>query len=167
MSFLDVAGEALGAVLNARARVALPYITAAVHRGLSANETLRTLSAAGMGIRRSNLLTIARVIRAGFETANTIRGLKGGEFPSPTLFTPATYPTQRRYSFQYSVSGINEQTGENVVRYVTITSDRLLTLDELNGAAEFAVNSNPEAYGIMVSDVNLETALVNPLLLPQ
>ena len=80
--------EVFGA-LTGGAREALPFIIGGVSQGLSANSIQSALQAGGIGIRRSNLLTLVNAYRGIFQVAQVQAGLPPEEILPSSIFLPS------------------------------------------------------------------------------
>lgn len=167
MSFVfgSLALEAISA-LTGGASEALPYIVHGVQAGLSANAIGEALTNAGMGIRRTNLLTLVRNIRGGIAGAAYQRGLSADEFPNPEFFTGAESFLSKRYAYVVTVTGENVLTGATQTQGITISTDNVLTNEELDTAVADAMEAGVQTYQMSLDTYDLERVLVDPRFLP-
>lgn len=161
-AFYDLIGASLGDILTPGVGLALPYITAGVSAGLSANEILRTLTGAGIGIRRSSGLGIIKALRTPAGFPPWLRGTSGAAYPSPDLFRVAVYPTSRNYTYVYTGTGTNPFTGLTETQHVSIVTDRLLTNDEAEAMAEAMLIGEQSGPALDQPVLTLETVKISP-----
>lgn len=145
--------------LSPRARRAYPIVQRAVREGLSANQTQLLLQRNDMGFRRRVLLDMFR-FEQGIRRKNVpLRTLGRNRFPDPTRLGEAITKIRRAFSFQLEVSGVSIQTGETLSRFVTITTDRLMTRAELEDLAGRTVAGDTQAYELDLQAVQLTGGL--------
>lgn len=141
--------------LSARARRAYPIVRRAVREGLSANQTQLLLQRNDMGFRRRVLLDMFR-FEKGIQLKNVpLRTLGRSRFPDPSRLGEAITKIRRAFSFQLEVSGASIQTGETLTRFVTVTTDRLMTRAELEDMAGRTVAGDTSAYELDLQAVQL------------
>lgn len=131
-SILSTAGLQVGRAAIRSLGVALPYIYSGVSTGLSANEIGRILNEAGIGYRRQNLLGIVRVLRTSYGYPETIPGGLAADYPSPDVFRFAFGRYQSTYNHIVTIHLRDPLTGEEDEATLTLASDKLLTLDEID-----------------------------------
>lgn len=147
------------ATLTASARAAYPFIQRGVREGLSSRALERVIRAAGLAIRRQDLLTAMR-LESGVQTQGSeLRFLNQDHRPNPARLPIALTKIRRQYSFIVEVSGVNVSTGELTRRNVTVTSDSLLTRREIEAAAVDAVDSQGTRYGMRESSGTLTSGM--------
>ncbi len=158
----DLTGQLLPSVMTLSVRTALPFLTAGVSAGLSANQILSQLRGAGLGINRAAGLTVIRTLRGAGGMPPAVRGTVAGDYPDPTLFTVAAYPTARNYTYIYEVTGTNPFTGGTEIQNISIVSDTLLTSDEADELANNLIDSGQSNSGLEDVDVELQQVKVSP-----
>lgn len=163
--FGSLSAEAIGALTGGAAE-ALPYIVQGVDIGLSANLTQQALTAAGMGIRRANLLTLIRGIKAGGAGAAYQKSLSPNDLPNPQFFTGAESFLSRKYAYIVTVTGHDVFTGMTQQQQITISTDNVLTNTELDGAVADSMEAGIATYQMTLDTYDLERVLVDPRFLP-
>lgn len=133
-SILDTAGLSVGAVARRTLGMALPYVYGGVEQGLSANEIQDILKTAGLGVRRSTLLGVIKTMRAEYGYPDYIPGSHADQYPDAKSFRFAIDRYNRKYNIHVSVHLRDPMTGEEDTAHITLSSDRLLTLDEIDSA---------------------------------
>lgn len=141
--------------LSPRARTAFPIIRGGVARGLSANAIQSLLRGQGLGIRRTDLLSIIRAER-GIEVASSqLRTLGHNRTPDPRRLPDALTKLRRAFSFEVKISGFDLSTGEDVTRFVTVTLADPLTRAQIESLGLSFIEEDMERYGLAVTDVLL------------
>lgn len=132
----------------ASARLAFPGIVRGVREGLSARAIGRALRAGGLSFSDRFLFEAARLQRDVFQRGGVVAALGDRERPTPSLLPEALTAINRQYSFLVEVEGRSVVTGGLVRQNVTISTDRLLTREQMEEAAVDAVESAVEVYGL-------------------
>lgn len=157
--------EVLGA-LSGSAREALPFIVHGVSRGLSANSIGAALQAGGMGIRRSNLLTLVRAIRGTMDTAAIYQGLAGDVIPPSYIFHPAATFMRNPFAYILRVVVSNNITGLMGTRNITVSSPTALSNDQIADYAEEILLAEASAYNETYISHSIDEVLVDPRFIP-
>lgn len=145
--------------LSRSARTAYPFIQRGVREGLSANSIQASLQAAGIGIRRQALLDVIRAESGAQLASSALRFAKPETFPNPARLGEALTKIRRQFSFTVEVRGTLGSTGEGFIQHVTVSTDRLLTRQAIEDAAQAMVEDEQERYGIDVGSVVLTGGL--------
>ena len=135
----------LGA-LSSSAGSAYTYAKAAFSRGLSANAALSTFKELGGAVRRTEFLGIYRELRGITEAAYHVRNIRKDFMPDPDRLPHAITNIRRDYSFNVRLDIRDANTGEIIQRNITVTSDRNMSVYDIEGEAESAY-FNDDAYG--------------------
>ena len=122
-----------------------PVAVRAVRENLSANRAIAAFKAAGDVIRRSDALATMRVARNIETIGKNLSTLKSTT--RIRIFELAEAATKIRRNFGYTVrtTVIDHVDGETFTRFVTVSSDTLLTPAEINEFASKAAADS--AYG--------------------
>lgn len=138
------------ATLSAAARAAFPIISSAVSRGVSRNATQALLQAAGLGIRRTSLLSIYNAIAEERSAASFLRNMRPTFRPDPRRLPVAISRLLRRYSFTVELRGRDSLTNARVSRWVTIALDSLRTRREIEEIAlePEITDSKPDTFEV-------------------
>ena len=131
-SILDSAGISVGAAGRAAMGAALSYIHSGVQSGMSANQIGQILSDAGLGVRRQNLLGVVRALRTTYGYPSYVPGSAAAEYPDASVFRFAFGQYKRKYNVIVTVQLRDPLTGETTEQSITLSGDRLLTLDEID-----------------------------------
>lgn len=141
--------------LSKTARAAFPIIQGGVARGLSGRGIERALKGAGLGIRRETLLDIIRreqgITRAGAQ----LRFLGTNRLPNIQRLPTALTRIRRRFSFTVQVTGRSIDSGLELLQNITVSTDTVLTRNELERIAEDAVLANQIRYGLDITSALL------------
>ncbi len=140
---------------TARARRASPMIRRGVREGVSSRQLMGILQKAGLGIRRQTLLDIMRLMEGEAAIGPVLSALGINRMPNPLRLPPALTKIRRAFSFTVRVRGSVETTGEPIERFVTVTTDTLLTRGEIEALADEAIEGERGHYDIVVSNLLL------------
>jgi hypothetical protein len=157
-SFLSVAGLNPTTIFTQSIRTAFPYIYSGVSQGLSANAIQKALSAAGLGVRRENLLTVVGMLRTQYGFPSWIQGKLVGQYPAADLFRFGYLGQEKAYSHVVKFVTMDSLTGHTNTNYLTVTSDTLLSNEDLGAAVD--TMSLQEQYGKADTLVEWDTARV-------
>ena len=132
--------------LSSRARRASPIIRRGVREGVSSRALTGILQRAGLGIRRQTLLDIMRLVEGEAAIGPVLSALGINRRPNPLRLPPALTKIRRAFSFTVRVSGLDVDTGVSSERFVTVTTDTLLTRGEVEALAEQAIETDRDRY---------------------
>lgn len=108
-----------------------------------------------MGIRRTTLLEMIRVIGGVEAQAAHLRNIRPELRPDPARLPEAVTKLRRRYSFEIEVRGSLLDTGERFTRFVTVSSDSVLSRATLESMAWEMVEDASDRYGMEVDEAVL------------
>ena len=145
--------------LSASARRALPFIERSVRTGVSSTALQSALSARGMGVRRTDLLDAIRHVRGVERRSNALASVRKDRKPDPTRIAIARTNIRRSFSFVVRVRGFDMVSGELTERFVTITSDKVLSRQEIEDAAQDMFEEGVSNYPMDIQNVTLQKAL--------
>lgn len=112
--------EPLLATMSVAARAAWPHIESGIGKGLSANSIQNALRDAGIGIRRQDLLALAREARAAVLIRSDLERLPRDIVVTPERVRTAITRTVAPFTYVVKVTGFDADTGED--REVTLTA---------------------------------------------
>lgn len=141
--------------LSARARRASPIIRRGVREGVSSRALTGILQKAGLGIRRQTLLDIMRLMEGEAAIGPVLSGLGLNRRPNPLRLPPALTKIRRAFSFTVRIQGVDVETGVGSQRFITVTTDTLLTRGEIEALAEQAIETDSDRYKLVVSNILL------------
>ena len=141
--------------LSSRARRASPMIRRGVREGVSSRDITRILQKAGLGIRRQTLLDIMRAVGEEAAIGPVLSALGISRRPNPFRLPPALTKIRRAYSFTVRVHGTELDTGITSERFVTVTTDTLLTRGEIEALADEAIGADAGRYPLVYSNTLL------------
>lgn len=160
-----ILGSFIGALSPSIIR-ASGFINQGLALGLSANEIARTLSTAGLGVRRTDLLSYVRTAKNAFGAATYQKGLKGDILPNPSNFSGSRYFMKRRYAYVVQITGHNPITGESGTVFRTISTDTVLTNDQWEQEAAFIASGEGGSTPWVADRYDLNAVLTDPRFLP-
>src|SRR3972149_2657686 len=129
--------------LSASALRALPAITSGVARGLSSSILQDTLSAAGIGVRRTDLLTAIRYVRGTTLAADHLKAIRRDFRPHPARLPLAATRTLREYAYVVRLTGTGVGFSADGHAHVTISSSTSLSRAEIEAEAALAIEEGP------------------------
>lgn len=145
--------------LSSRARRASPLIRRGVREGISSRQLTSILQKAGLGIRRQVLLDIMRLVGEEAAIGPVLSALGLNRRPNPLRLPPALTKIRRAFSFTVRVSGLDVETGVTRERFVTVTTDTLLTRGEIEALAGQAIDADRGRYPLIEVDFLLTGGL--------
>lgn len=119
----------------------------AVKRGLSANESLRQMRAAGSGIRRQDWLALMREVRGQLEANATGINRPGNRRPLSSEILVMTTVVETGFLQHIDIWVKSHETGEISIRPFTIKTDELLTHDDAIETALDQFGKHADHYG--------------------
>lgn len=126
--------------LSASARSAYPFIRRAVSEGMSVLDTQILLQEVLFPVPRNELLRVINAIRREFRLGADLREWPMRRVIGESVLHTAITPLRRRFSFEVLIRGIDTRTGNPRGQFITVTTDRLLTREQIEAEAErFAV----------------------------
>lgn len=131
--------------LQGSAARALPFIEKMVAEGVSTRTMQSTLSAAGIGVRRQDLLAAVRGVRGAEAAADRLKFIRSDFRPQPSMLPHAITKQLRDFSFRVRVEGVNTNTGLREIRTFNVSTNDLLTRDEIEEIA-LGYSTNEDEY---------------------
>jgi len=113
---------------------------------MSANAALSAYKGLGGQIRRTDFLNLYREARGVTESAYHVRNIRKDYMPDPERLTHAITNIRRDYSFNVRLDIKDSESGDLITRNITVTSDRLMSVNDIEAEAESAYFDDP-AYG--------------------
>ena len=141
--------------LSPRARRASPMIRRGVREGVSSRQLMGVLQKAGLGIRRQVLLDMMRMMQGEAAIGPVLSALGIGRRPNPFRLPPALTKIRRAYSFTVRVLATEPDTGIGTERFVTVTTDTVLTRGEIEELAGQAIEADTNRYPVVYTDTLL------------
>lgn len=145
--------------LSPSAKRALPFIERSVRTGVSVSALQTALSGQGMGVRRTELLAAVRFVRGVEIKTNAIRSIRRDRKPDPARIAIARTNIRRQFSFTVRVTGFRDVDGERVERFITLSTDTLLTRAELEAEAASVIEAERGNYPFEIETLTLDKAL--------
>lgn len=121
---------------------ALPMIERGVREGISRNALQTLLSEAGIGVRRTDLLSAYSAIANQVVQTDALLALRTNLIPPVFRIPEAITRIRRQFSYKVVVTAIDRQSGETVERHVTVSTDRLLPFTEAENLAQGMVQDD-------------------------
>ena len=150
-------------ILSVDARTALPYIESLTAQGIGANEVLRQVTAAGFKIQRSLGLQAVRMAKGIELSRDYLSSLKLNVQPNPARFPTALTEIRRNYSYSVRITGFDTYTGQTGSRYVTVSTNSVLTKQQALDMAEGILLADPTTYPITDYTLAVHTVKSNPV----
>ena len=107
-----------------------PLIPRLLGLNYSANQALQLLRSFGLGYRRQNFLDDWRNLKGEVKAANTAKFTPHKYAPSLDLLGQETHFTNKAYHYKIEVFYQDQETGGMTSRYVTITTDWRITINQ-------------------------------------
>lgn len=145
--------------LSASAKRALPFIERSVRTGVSSTALQSALAARGMGVRRTDLLDAIRHVRGVSRRTNALASVRRDRRPDPMRIAIARTNIRRKFSFTLRIRGSADGTGERIERFITISTDKVLSRQELEETAAGVVDAERSNYPFEIDTVTLVTAV--------
>jgi hypothetical protein len=143
------------ATLGRSAALFYPAARAGVSQGRSLSATLKLYRDAGNSISNAAARSMFRALQAHETAATVVRSLpRNRRIPSAAL-PEALTKIRRALSFTVEVRGFLSSTGDEVVRHITISSNREMTPAHIEALAEETMETSADRYGIEVEEVHL------------
>lgn len=117
------------------ARTSLPFVQSMVEQGLTSTDIQAALSEAGLGVRRTDLLSLIRGLKGIEESRTYLESVRDDFRPDPSRLPNPIVNTLRTYSFQVRLTGRDAETGELRAENVTVSSSSLLTVRQIKDMA--------------------------------
>lgn len=159
---IRAAGQRISAAARAAAegvvqdvRKAWSGIRGGVARGQGASKIGETLRGIGLPIPRPVIETAVTRERRRREQGRQLRFLGRQRKPDPRKLPLALTAIQRQYAFLVTVDGIDSHSGDKIQKYITISTDELLSRDEIEALAEEAFERDTERYAILAPQFRL------------
>lgn len=112
-------------------RLAQPFVNLAVRLTRTAAQLGRALTRAGVTVEAALLRRQMAVERTVVEAGKRITGLPEGVIFDPANIPEAVSRQRREFAFTVRTTFINVATGAQESRFVTVSTDRLLTTEEI------------------------------------
>lgn len=150
---------------TAAARSALGAIRGAVKMAWDAARTVMGLEKAGITIEETEVDKVMERIREQELWAEMIGEPDKDNYFSPSDLPFAITPIRSLYSFNVKVTGIDILTDKEGVRYVRVTSDKLMTYDAIIQRGINMVKSKPDEYKFQPLSGEIESGMrANPTI---
>lgn len=122
------------ATMSKAARTAWPFIQRGIGDGMSANAIGEALSDAGVGIRRQDLLALAREARGAALLRSDLERLPRDLLLSEARVREAVTKIVAPYGYTVEVEVLNERTGGVELRQLTAHSNELRAFEQVEQA---------------------------------
>jgi hypothetical protein len=129
--------------LPASATTAYNAIRSAHRQGISARAMTPIISKTVVPISRRNVNLVIAGLKGHDRGVADLRFLKRGAVPDPTRIQFALSDIKTKYSFTLEVKGINPLTGLEESRHTQVTTDELLSRDDLDALAQSTIEQRP------------------------
>lgn len=141
--------------LELGARIARPFIQLGVTLGRSLAEIGATLVRAGSTVEAASARRIYEAERVERTATSDIIGRGGGRVPDPSEYSEAVTKQRRQFAWRVRTTYIDPRNGEETTRYLTISTDAMLSPDQAITQAEDMLSEDYaiESTFIVGSDV--------------
>lgn len=147
------------AALTKTARIAYPIVKRGVREGLSGRAIGQILKNSNLGIRTQTLFEIIRREKRIQSKGAQLRFLRLASMPNPDRLPKALTVIRRRYAFILEVAGTISQTGESFLRHITVSTDTLMTRQQLEDVGRMILEDDPSAYPLEIDKVTLNSGV--------
>jgi len=147
------------AALNKTARVAYPIVKRGVREGLSGREIAAVLKRTNLGIRTQTLFEIIRREKNILSKGAQLKFLGRNAMPNPARLPEALTVIRRRYAFILKVTGTIAQTGESLIRNITVSTDSLMTRGQLEDIGHMIMEDDAGAYPFEIDFITLQSGI--------
>lgn len=106
-------------------------IKGAITKGLSASKFIVKMQEAGLGYRRSDMLTDWRSVGNIEKKTGTLRNVRKNYYPSASIYADVSWKTSKEYMYKVRVESRITPDKPIESRFVNITSDKPMTPGEL------------------------------------
>ena len=127
---------------------AVPYIEHWASLGLGSNEIIRRSQSLGFKMQRQAALRVIKQIKNITQARGYIARVGNDRPLDPGRIPFSLTPIRRNYSYKVRITGEHTMSGERMTRYVTVTSDELLTKAGAVGIAESYLEEDATTYGL-------------------
>lgn len=121
---------------------AYSFVTSAVNRGMSARSAVKEYRAGGGSIGNVQWFSIYKTAFNAFGWKETVQEVPPTYIVRKEMFTPTGLDFREEYILQAKVSGWSEELQQNVTKWVTVESDKLLTKQEWLWGLQQAVDAS-------------------------
>lgn len=130
------------------AKRALSGIRGGVAQGVAPRVIQKVLEKAGIPVPQPTLTKVITAERRRREAGARLRNLGRNRRPNPTRLPLSLTPIARAYAFLVELKGVSASTGEAVTKWMTVSTDELLTRGEIEAGAQEMFDADAEAYDI-------------------
>ncbi len=159
MSFTE---EALG-LLTKGARAAIPFFRAAVEAapGATSEDIIGAVRELGASVRRTDALAIIRQLKGNLLQRPAFTSVPLNLLPSARSLGRALTRTSQNYSFIVRITGIHPETDERIRRNVTVTSNKILSKQQVLDIAEGFVGAEGASAGLEEAQMQVTEGLIS------
>jgi len=157
-----LSAEALIDSLTAGVREAFPFIKSLSESSLSANKIIEEVRSAGMAVQRSDALKLIRTLRENEIVSKYIKSVRNDFMPNPERFATAVTDIIRNYSYEVRINGTHAKTRERVTKWVTISTNVVLSKDQVMGYAGDIAEGETESGQVIDFTMTVTNALRAP-----
>ena len=145
-------------------REALPFLTHLVTspENLSKNEMLRRLSDAGLGINRAQGLKVIGQLQAADRAGVYLREYSAADLPVFGDLAKAVTPLLRNFAYLIRARYYLPSTGETLERFITYSTNTLITKDQALAAIAEETAGLQAASGTIHLGGTVDNVLISP-----
>lgn len=136
-------------------RIAYPFIRLGVSLGRSLSSIGAALTRAGAGIEASTVRRIVEAEETERRVASQVLEPAGDRIPDPIGIPEAITRQRREYAWRVRMGFIDPRTGRSQERMLTISTDQLLTPNEVKESASKMLADDYDIQGDFLTKVEI------------
>jgi hypothetical protein len=138
-------------ILTAAQREAFNYFQGAVSRGLGVNAAIRSYQDIGGAIRRSSALDLYRIITGQEKAADYFKSLTRNAIPDIRNIPIVRWTIKGNYYYNMQLSCTNVETGTKFTKNITVSSDYLMSRQDMEDESIAAFYGDRETTNVEVN----------------
>ena len=152
-------GEALDA--EARRGIIRSFLPGLIEEGYSQNAAISFFREAGLGIKDADFRALYREIDGTEIKSGRIKYVNSDSVPSDAVFDPVSYDIPARYRMiaKYDVIDVNDFSTQT--RYITIDTDNLRSINEMEGDIRQYVGDSPTNKDKQIASMSIIKGFIN------
>lgn len=146
-------------------REALPFFEGLVtsNPAASATSILRAARDAGLSFRDGPAFQLISQLKKNRDLLERFKISDPDDVPRVDQLGEDAAPLKRNYAYVASITGFNSATGEREVRHVTVVSDELLSINQIEQSVRDLPRDRPGSQTLSNTTFDLERAVRSPL----
>lgn len=139
------------------ARNAFPIFQSLSETNLNATAIVTQARAAGFSFKTQDAFDIIAALRDNQSTAQYLRSIDMNQLPNPDMFTNAPNNQLRNYSYRVVARGRNPDTGETINQNVVVSTNQVLTQQQVLDMATAQVTNPAAPYNMTIDSLQVTT----------